>query len=76
MSEICRTTAVMQPAFIFHDLRRSFAKDATDAGNDPKTVMDIGGWETISTFHRYKIVDKRGRWLEPSAGSRRLDGRT
>lgn len=30
-----------------------------DSGNDYKTVMDIGGWRTVSTFHRYKIVDTR-----------------
>lgn len=46
-------------AFLFHDLRRSFAKDAVDAGNDYKTVMDLGGWKTVATFHRYKIVDTR-----------------
>ena len=50
---------VAAPAFLFHDLRRSFAKDAIAAGNDPKTVMDIGGWKTVSVFHRYQIVDTR-----------------
>ncbi len=48
-----------RPAVLFHDLRRSFTKDAVDAGNDHKTVMDLGGWKTVATFHRYKIVDKR-----------------
>lgn len=48
-----------KPARIFHDFRRSFARDAVDAGNDYKTVMDIGGWKTVSTFHRYKIVDTK-----------------
>lgn len=52
-------STVMLPTVLFHDLRRSFAKDAVDSGNDPKTVMDIGGWRTVSVFHRYQIVDTR-----------------
>jgi len=47
------------PGLLYHDLRRSFAKDAMDAGADPKTVMDIGGWRTVSMFHRYRITDTK-----------------
>ncbi len=57
-------------AVLFHDLRRSFAKDAVDAGNDYKTVMDLGGWKTVATFHRYKIVDNApdGESAQPARG--------
>jgi integrase len=54
-----RGQAVVVPALLFHDLRRTFAKDAIAAGNDPKTVMDVAGWKTVATFHRYQIVDQR-----------------
>jgi len=47
------------PGLLFHDLRRSFARDAVDDGNDPITVMNIGGWRTASVFARYKIVDTK-----------------
>lgn len=51
------------PRRLFHDLRRSFCKDAVDAGGDIPTVMAITGHKTVATFLRYKIVEK-GRMAE------------
>jgi len=45
--------------YYFHDMRRSFVKDMTEAHVPPKVVMEMGGWSTISTYLRYNIVDRR-----------------
>ncbi len=42
---------------LFHDFRRTFARDSTAAGVDQKTIMQTGGWKTLSVFHRYLITD-------------------
>ncbi len=41
----------------FHDLRRSAVSNATNAGVDQKTAMQLSGHETISVFLRYRITD-------------------
>lgn len=41
---------------IFHDLRRSGAKNLRDAGVPESVIMSIGGWRTASVFRRYAIV--------------------
>lgn len=43
----------------FHDLRRSFARDAVDSGNDPHVVCRVGGWKTMAVMNRYNIVDTK-----------------
>ncbi|HEV2054675.1 MAG TPA: site-specific integrase [Methylomirabilota bacterium] len=42
---------------LFHDLRRTAARDLIAAGNDYKTAMDITGHKTMAVFHRYQIGD-------------------
>ena len=39
-----------------HDPRRTFAQVATDQGIAAPVIMQIAGWKTMSTFHRYAIV--------------------
>lgn len=44
---------------LFHDLRRSMARNQRRGGTSEKTVMKAGGWRTTSVFHRYSIIDER-----------------
>jgi integrase len=50
--------AVGKPNLYIHDLRRSWATNAIQAGLSQKLCMQIGGWKTVSTFLRYCIVDE------------------
>lgn len=50
--------ALGRPEIIPHDLRRSFARNAIQAGVPQALVMAIGGWKTTAMFHRYAIVDE------------------
>lgn len=43
---------------IFHDLRRSAARDMVLAGNDPIAVMKITGHHTMAMFTRYCIINE------------------
>ena len=43
---------------IFHDLRRSAARNLRRAGVAEGVIMEIGGWRTRSMFERYAIVSK------------------
>lgn len=43
---------------IFHDLRRSAARNLRRAGVAEGIIMEIGGWRTRSMFERYAIVSK------------------
>jgi integrase len=45
------------PNRLFHDLRRSFCKNADEAGVPRDVTMSIGGWRTQSTMTRYNITD-------------------
>jgi hypothetical protein len=44
---------------LFHDLRRSGARNLRRAGVDEHVIQRIGGWKTPSMFKRYDIVDER-----------------
>jgi integrase len=51
--------AVGLPRMLFHDLRRSAARNYRRAGVDVDVIQRIGGWKTASMFKRYNIVDER-----------------
>lgn len=44
---------------IFHDFRRSCARNLRRAGNAENVCMKITGHRTPSIFHRYSIVDEQ-----------------
>jgi integrase len=51
-------TAVGAPGLLFHDLRRTAARNLRAAGVPGEIIMRIAGWKTSSVFKRYAIVDK------------------
>jgi integrase len=51
--------AVGLPRMLFHDLRRSGARNYRKAGVDEDVIQRIGGWKTASMFKRYNVVDER-----------------
>jgi len=51
-------TAAGVPALLFHDLRRSAARNLRAAGVPEEIIMKIAGWKTSNVFKRYAIVDK------------------
>jgi integrase len=53
-------------ARIFHDLRRTGARNLVRAGVPEATVMAIGGWKTRAMFDRYNVVS--GDDLQQAAG--------
>ena len=53
------TAAVGLGGVLFHDLRRSGARNLRRAGVAEDVIMRLGGWSTRSMFSRYAIVDEQ-----------------
>jgi integrase len=51
-------TAAGVPALLFHDLRRSAARNLRAAGVPEEIIMRIAGWKTSNVFKRYAIVNR------------------
>ena len=54
---LCTASGV--PALLFHDLRRTAARNLRAAGVPEEIIMRIAGWKTSSVFKRYAIVDQK-----------------
>jgi|SRR5581483_8592119 len=51
---VCEKAGV--PGLLFHDLRRTAARNLRRAGVAETVIMKIGGWRTNEMFRRYAIV--------------------
>jgi integrase len=50
------TKQVKSVGLLFHDLRRTAARNARAAGVHEEVIMQMGGWKTRSVFSRYAII--------------------
>src|ERR1019366_7699060 len=57
------------PDLLFHDLRRTAARNLRRLGVSEGVVMRIGGWRSRNGFERYNIVDEQ----DLADAARRLD---
>jgi integrase len=51
-------TAAGVPGLLFHDMRRTAARNLRKAGVAEGVIMRVGGWKTRSVFERYNIIDQ------------------
>jgi len=55
-SNVCERAGC--PGLLFHDLRRTGARNLRRLGIAEGTIMKIGGWKTRAIFERYNIIDE------------------